>query len=172
MILTDLDGSGTADVVYLRDNGVDLYRNQSGNSFSAKLHVAIPFAVNGSALDIVDLLGNGTQCLVSSSRLPGEASQPLVYVDLFRNNKPHLLTGIKNNMGAETRLHYAQSTKFYIQDRQNGRPWLTPLPFPVHCVERRETIDRVSGNVFSDSYRYSHGFYDGVEREFRGFARV
>ncbi|KAH8654845.1 virulence plasmid 65kDa B protein-domain-containing protein, partial [Ilyonectria robusta] len=172
VILTDLDGSGTADLVYLGENGVDLYRNQSGNSFSPKLHVPIPFAVNGSALDIVDLLGNGTQCLVSSSRLPGDSSQPLVYVDIFRNKKPHLLTGVKNNVGAETRLHYAQSTKFYIQDRQNGRRWLTPLPFPVHCVERRETIDRVSGNFFCDSYRYSHGFYDGVEREFRGFARV
>lgn len=172
IVLTDLDGSGTADLVYLGDNGVDIYRNQSGNSFSPKLHVPILFAVNGSALDIVDLLGNGTQCLVASSRLPGDASQPLVYVDIFRNKKPHLLTGVKNNMGAETRLHYAQSTKFYIQDRQDGRPWLTHLPFPVHCVERRETIDRVSGNVFCDSYRYSHGFYDGVEREFRGFARV
>ncbi|KAH6972742.1 insecticide toxin TcdB middle/N-terminal, partial [Ilyonectria sp. MPI-CAGE-AT-0026] len=172
VILTDLDSSGTADLVYLGENGVDLYRNQSGNSFSPKLHVPIPFAVNGSALDIVDLLGNRTQCLVSSSRLPGDSSQPLVYVDIFRNKKPHPLTGVKNNVGAETRLHYAQSTKFYFQDRQNSRRWLIPLPFPVYCVERRETIDRVSGNVFCDSYRYSHGFYDGVEREFRGFARV
>ena len=44
------------------------------------------------------------------------------YVNLMGDAKPHLLSRIVNNLGAETRLHYAPSTKFYLQDRQAGRP--------------------------------------------------
>ena len=51
-----------------------------------------------------------------------------------------------NNLGAETRLHYAPSTRFYLQAKRDGKPWITRLPFPVHVVERVETYDRVSGN--------------------------
>ena len=53
-----------------------------------------------------------------------------------------------------------------------GTPWVTRLPFPVHVVERVETYDRISRNRFVTRYSYHHGYYDGVEREFRGFGRV
>ena len=42
----------------------------------------------------------------------------------------------------------------------------------MHVVERVETYDWVSRNRFVTRYTYHHGFYDGVEREFRGFGRV
>ncbi|RKK82854.1 hypothetical protein BFJ68_g16267 [Fusarium oxysporum] len=170
--LTDVDGSGTADIVYLRNEGVDIYTNQSGNSFSERKLVSIPFLDNSSVLSIIDLLGNGTQCLVCSSPLPCDAPSPMRYVDIFRNKKPHLLTKVTNNLGSETCIHYAPSTKFYVEDNRSGQPWITRLPFPVQCVESVETFDSISGNRFVTSYRYAHGFYDGVEREFRGFARV
>ncbi len=44
--------------------------------------------------------------------------------------------------------------------------------FPVHVVERTESYDRVSRNRFVSRYSYHHGYFDGVEREFRGFGRV
>jgi len=87
-------------------------------------------------------------------------------------NKPHLLIGSKNNLGAETIVHYAASTKFYLADKAAWKPWITRLPFPVQVVERVETYDRVSHNRFVTRYAYHHGYYDGVEREFRGFAMV
>ena len=77
-----------------------------------------------------------------------------------------------NNLGAETRICYAPSTKFYVADKLAGTPWITRLPFPVQVVERVETLDRISRNRFVSRYTYHHGYYDGVEREFRGFARV
>ena len=77
-----------------------------------------------------------------------------------------------NNMGAETEVQYAASTKFYLQDRLEGRPWVTKLPFPVHVIERVENRDLVSNTKLVSTYRYRHGYYDGVEREFRGFAHV
>jgi hypothetical protein len=39
-------------------------------------------------------------------------------------------------------------------------------------LERVETYDRVSSNRFVTRYAYHHGYFDGVEREFRGFGMV
>ena len=119
-----------------------------------------------------DLLGNGTACLVWSSPLPGDARRPMRYVNLMGGQKPHLLVKTVNNLGAETRVHYAPSTKFYLQDKRDGKPWITRLPFPVHVVERVETYDHISRNRFVTRYAYHHGYFDGEEREFRGFGMV
>mgnify|MGYP001828006999 CR=1 FL=1 len=75
-------------------------------------------------------------------------------------------------MGAETRLYYTASTKFYLEDKAAGKPWISKIPFPVHVVERVETLDHISGNKFVSSYKYRHGYFDGEEREFRGFGYV
>ena len=119
-----------------------------------------------------DLLGNGTACLVWSSPLPGDARRPMRYVNLMGGQKPHLLVKTINNLGAETRVDYAPSTKFYLQDKRDGKPWITRLPFPVHVVERVETYDHISRNRFVTRYAYHHGYFDGEEREFRGFGMV
>ena len=47
----------------------------------------------------VDLLGNGTACLVWSSPLPGDARRPLRYVDLMGGSKPHLLVRTRQQPG-------------------------------------------------------------------------
>ena len=94
------------------------------------------------------------------------------YIDLMGGQKPHLLVGVINNLGAETLVQYAPSTKFYVADKLAGTPWLTRLPFPVHVVERVESYDYISRNRFVTRYAYHHGYFDGVEREFRGFGRV
>ena len=94
------------------------------------------------------------------------------YIDLMGGQKPHLLVRSTNNLGAETHVQYAPSTKFYLADKLAGTPWITRLPFPVHVVERVETYDYISRNRFVTRYAYHHGYYDGVEREFRGFGMV
>ncbi len=171
--LGDVDGSGCLDVLYVGRGGVDLYYNQSGNGWSGAQRLpAFPTADALASVQVVDLAGNGTACLVWSSPLPGYARSPLRYIDLMGGRKPHLLTKAVNNLGAETRLEYAPSTKFYLADALAGRPWITRLPFSVQVVERIETRDRISGNRFVTRYEYHHGCFDGVEREFRGFGRV
>jgi RHS repeat-associated protein len=171
--LADIDGSGTTDIIYLGRSGMRLYFNQSGNQWSdAHPLGAFPPVDNLSSVMTADLFGNGTTCLVWSSPLPGDARGPLRYIDLMSGQKPHLLIGTRNNLGAETRIHYASSTKFYLIDKVAGRPWITRIPFPVHVVERVETYDRISRNRFVTRHSYHHGYFDGVEREFRGFGMV
>ncbi|MGB4227400.1 MAG: SpvB/TcaC N-terminal domain-containing protein [Candidatus Dechloromonas phosphoritropha] len=171
--LADIDGSGVIDIIYLAADGVKLYFNQSGNSWGAERKLAaFPPLDNLAAVQVADLMGNGTACLVWSSPLAGDAASPMRYVDLMGGQKPHLLTRSVNNLGAETLAFYAPSTKFYLADAFAGKPWITKIPFPVHVLERVETCDRISGNRFVTRYAYHHGYFDGTEREFRGFGMV
>jgi len=75
-------------------------------------------------------------------------------------------------VAVDSGVAYAPSTKFYLRDKRDGRPWITRLPFPVHVVERVETHDHISRNRFVTRYAYHHGYFDGEEREFRGFGMV
>jgi RHS repeat-associated protein len=170
--LADIEGSGTTDIIYLHRDGVRIYFNQSGNRWSKARHLpTFPRVDNLSSVSTADLRGNGTACLVWSSPLPTDSRRPLRYIDLM-GQKPHLLVRSTNNLGAETKVDYASSTKFYLADKAAGNPWITRLPLPVHVIERMTTFDRISGNRFVSSYKYHHGYFDGVEREFRGFGMV
>jgi len=171
--LADIDGSGTTDIIYIASDGVTLYFNQSGNRWSAPRPLPIfPPSDNLSSVTVVDLLGNGTACLVWSTPLPAHASRAMRYVDLMGGQKPHLLMEVRNNLGAETRVQYTSSTHFYLADQAAGQPWVTRLPFPVHVVAHVETMDHISQNRFVSRYAYHHGYFDGEEREFRGFGLV
>ncbi|MEZ4684461.1 MAG: toxin TcdB middle/N-terminal domain-containing protein, partial [Caldilineaceae bacterium] len=170
--LADIDGSGTTDILYLHGQGVRIYFNQSGNSWSAAQTIPFPVLDNLTAVQVLDLLGDGTACLLWSSPLPGATRQPMHYLKLMGEAKPHLLVKSVNNLGAETRVSYAPSTKFYLADKVAGKPWVSKLPFPVHVVERVTVIDKWRQTRFTTSYSYHHGYFDGVEREFRGFGRI
>jgi RHS repeat-associated protein len=171
--LADIDGSGTTDIIYLKPDGAQIYFNQSGNSWkSGPILTQFPEVDNLSAATVVDLFGNGTACLAWSSPLPGSAGHQMRYIDLMGGIKPHLMVSMRNNMGAETRIDYVSSIVSYLKDKEEGRPWITKLPFPVHVVERMVVCDRISCNRFVTRYAYHHGYYDGIEREFRGFGLV
>ncbi|MEU6352029.1 SpvB/TcaC N-terminal domain-containing protein [Streptomyces sp. NPDC047072] len=171
--LADVDGSGTTDLLYMGRGDVRLWYNRSGNGWGPAHELpALPHLGPPTSVRVADLLGNGTACLVWSSPLPADAGDPLRYIDLMGGTKPHLLVAADNHMGAETRVRYAPSTAFYLADRRAGRPWHTRLPFPVHVVEFSEHVDHVRRTRFTTRYSYHHGYFDGVEREFRGFGLV
>ncbi|MDP9021636.1 MAG: toxin [Actinomycetota bacterium] len=171
--LADVDGSGATDLIYTGADGVSVAFNLSGNGWSALRELPGVVGVSDAAhVELTDLLGNGTACLVWSDPLPASRERPVRYVDLMGGVKPHLLATITNNLGAETRISYAASTRFSLADQAAGRPWRTRIPFPVHVVDRVVTIDHVGRNRFVTEYAYHHGHYDGEEREFRGFGMV
>ncbi|WP_410959981.1 hypothetical protein, partial [Salmonella sp. SAL4434] len=82
--LADTDGTGTTDIAYLGSEGVTLYFNQSGNSWSDRVLLPqAPVIEQADDAQVVDLLGAGTACLVWSSRNPVEAGQSMHYIDLM-----------------------------------------------------------------------------------------
>jgi len=174
LMLADLDGSGITDIVYLGKNKFYCWLNLNGNAFSS-----IPFEIdefpeisNHEKVTVTDLFGNGVACIVWSSSLSKDAQAPLKYIDLMNSKKPHIMIDYKNNLGKEVSLEYTPSTQYYLQDKVAGKPWITKLHFPVHCISKIETRDRITGHRFVNSYTYHHGYYDHTEREFRGFGRV
>lgn len=171
--LADVDGSGPTDLLYIGPDGVRLWYNQAGNGFSEATTLSrFPAVAHPNDVAVSDLRGDGTACLVWSSPLLSQASRPLRYVHLMQNGKPWLLSSVANGLGRETRLTYTASTAFYVADRRAGTPWATRLPFPVHCLSKVESLDHVTGWRFVQEYAYHHGYFDGPEREFRGFGLV
>ncbi len=173
LFLADLDGTGAADLVYVGFSSVDFWFNQSGNRWSEKQTIlGTPLATDTTALSFADIYGNGTTCLVWSyphERFPGSNYKVL---DFCGGEKPHLLTRYDNHMGATTQVRYAPSTRFYLEARANGTPWATALPFPVQVLDTVEVLDHISRTRLVSKFRYHHGYFDGREREFRGFGRV
>jgi hypothetical protein len=171
--LTDVDGTGTSDLLYISKGKIRYFKNLSGNAWEEE---TLPATIAANAtrqnfIQTTDLLGNGTQCVVVTSSLPAQAKK-MRYWELTSGIKPFLLSEINNNMGGITRLHYAPSTKFYMQDKFNGTPWITKLPFPVQTLEKVEIIDLVGNKRFANRYAYHHGYWDPLEHEFRGFGMV
>ncbi|MEQ1503643.1 MAG: toxin TcdB middle/N-terminal domain-containing protein [Myxococcota bacterium] len=171
--LADVDGSGPTDLLYLGPKGVTIWFNESGNGFGAPTELrTFPSVAAPNDVQVADLLGDGTSCLVWSSPLLSEGSRPLRYVRLMAEGKPWLLKTVTNGLGRETRLSYTPSTAFYLADRRAGTPWATRLPFPVHCLSKLEQVDHLTGWRFVNTFAYHHGYFDGEEREFRGFGLV
>jgi RHS repeat-associated protein len=171
--LFDVDGTGTTDIVYLGRSGVRMWFNEAGNGWSSVRPLLEYLPTHDLAsIQVADFLGNGTGCLLWMSTAPGDGPTRLRYVDLLSGKKPHLLVATRNNMGLETKVAYASSTKFYLKDKAAGVTWATRLAFPVHVVARVETYELVTKTRFVSTYRYRHGYYDGPEREFRGFGYV
>jgi RHS repeat-associated protein len=180
--LADLTGSGYMDLVYLHADGVVAYLNEAGNGWSDGRTIrGLALPDRTSKVSVVDLLGRGTSCLVWTTRAADRAGV-IAYVDLFGREddqeappsayKPNLLVRVRNNMGAETRIRYAPSTKFYLETRGTPNAWVTRLHFPVQVVDRVEHEDFISGVRCTQRFAYRDGYFDPDERELNGFGYV
>ncbi|KAK5996113.1 Toxin subunit YenB-like protein [Cladobotryum mycophilum] len=176
--MVDITGSGTADLIYLpQEGGLHVYYNQSGNTWS-EAHVlpTFPRLDHFCAVGVFDVGGRGTQCLVWTSdhyNSGGSAGSTTVrFLDLMGGNKPGLLTKCSNGIGGEVQITYRSSTQYHLDDERSGRAWPTRLPFPIECVERMVTKDLIAQTACTMRYAYHNGYYDPVERQFRGFQMV
>ncbi|WP_328324077.1 FG-GAP-like repeat-containing protein [Kribbella sp. NBC_00382] len=176
ILVGDVDGDGLADLVYVDDDTVTLWINQSGNAWSDPITVRARAGYRGTPplaggdVRLVDLLGTGTVGVLWS-RTGRSAS--MYFLDLTGGAKPYLLEQVDNSAGSVTTIEYAPSTRYFVEDDQHHLTrWRTALPFPVQVVAGAVVRDEFSGGSLRTSYRYRHGHWDGAEREFRGFAMV
>ena len=174
VLLGDVDGDGLADLIYITDREITLWMNRSGAAWSAPVTVRGTPAVNNMvSVRLTDLLGSGVGGILWTRETDGSGRPSHFFLDLTGGNKPYLLDRMDNNMGAVTEVSYATSTQFYLRDYASpGTRWRSTLPFPVQVVEHVKVTDELSGGALTTEYRYHHGYWDGVEREFRGFGMV
>lgn len=174
ILVGDVDGDGLADVVYVDDTKITLWINQSGNSWSDPIEIrGTPPVSDLDAVRLADLLGTGISGILWTKDRGLAGRDHYFFLDLTGGTKPYLLHKMDNHTGAVTCVEYSPSTRCFLEDEKHGETrWKTPLPFPVQVVSRVEVIDFFSKGKLTTEYSYHHGYWDGAEREFRGFGRV
>jgi RHS repeat-associated protein len=173
VLFGDLDGDGLDDLVYVEPGRMTFWINQGGNGWSAPIVIdGTPDFPEADAVRLADVYGTGFQGILWTADQLGPSSA-YQFLELTGRVKPYVMETIDNHRGALTRTEYTSSTEFYRADFADAATrWKSPLPVPVQVVKRIESIDLISGSKLTSEFRYHHGYWDGNERELRGFGLV
>jgi len=184
--LTDVNGDGLADLVVERAVGSDLwFWLNMGNDSLAPLRTITSLPATPNAVTrFADINGNGTTDIIyADSSSPGSRLQAVDLGELiagtaFRN----ALIGIANGYGRKTTIEYRSSTEYLVDALDAGHPWSVTLPVPVSVVSRVSNSigldldgyldEGTDGDAYITDYIYRDGYYDPLEKQFRGFAFV
>jgi len=109
--------------------------------------------------------GNGSSDIVWA-----DSEGNVDYLELFPV-RPNLLSRIENGIGKVTDITYGTGVAQLVLDGGPGA-WSSPLPHPMQVVTSKDDYDLLTDLHEVTTYRYHDGFYDGDEKQFRGFARV
>jgi RHS repeat-associated protein len=170
--LEDITGDGLVDLVIERAAPGQIWYWINKGNYTLDLRRMVTGLPGGLSATTrwADLNGDGATDLIYAD----SASTPKMFtVDLGRLlgtvPAPNTLTRIENGIGRVITMEYAASTRFALEDAVAGRGWTNRLPFPVTVVSRVITDDSL-GHSYETLFRYYDGYYDPVEKEFRGFA--
>jgi len=170
--LEDLNGDALADLVLVAGNQVRYWINRNGDSFdpeqvisSADIDGEIPVRDASVTVLYADMNGNG-----SSDVLWITSSGDATYLELFPV-RPNLMSRVENGMGKVTEVGYGTSVE--QQARDGGRSaWAYSLPHPMVVVTRYDEWDELTDVHQVTSYIYHDGYYDGKEKQFRGYQHL
>lgn len=173
VLLADLDGSGAADLIYLKAECALVFMNRCGNGFDDAVELPWPKDVRYDRfcqVSTADLQGLGCSSLV----LTVPHMSPMHWRYDFVAAKPYLLCATNNNQGAAASVKYRSSAQEWLDEKQqllaSNQPAVCRLPFPVPVVSEQVQCDEITGNRLTQRFEYRKGFYDGQVRTFRGFA--
>lgn len=168
VMLADINGTGSTDVVRIDEGRVDYWQNRSGSSFGER-HTAEAPGVNARSTPVaIDLFGTGSECIVWLDRSAGGARArylaPKQQVPCGRLNR------VDNGMGLSRRLSYVSSVDLWRRDRDANREWFFTSPVPIHVVERMEERDAIAGTRSMQRFIFRNAAYEDDEARFIGFA--
>ena len=177
--LEDLNGDGLADVVVVAGDELKYALNRNGDHFDAVVTVRsdqvegdLPERTATTTVLFADMNGNGTRDPVWLSS-DGDAQ----FLELFPV-KPNLLSRIENGIGHVQTIEYGTSVAELARDARDGRPWAYKLNHAMNVVKRKDTWVTLTGGEDGEglheveAFDYHDGFYDGQEKQFRGYASV
>lgn len=170
--LEDINGDALADVVVVAGESVTYALNNNSTSFEAPV-VLTNDGVEGSIPErgaevtvlYADMNANGSSDIVWI-RPGGQVD----YLELFPV-RPNLLTQITNNIGAVTDITYTTVAQEMARDGGAGA-WRYRLPSPMNVVKELDQYDLLTDLHEVTRYTYRDGYYNGVEKQFRGFEQV
>ncbi|MCB0076249.1 MAG: VCBS repeat-containing protein [Anaerolineales bacterium] len=170
ILLIDVDGDGCSDLVRLSADGIALYINRSGQAFAPLIrHDTLPIPLPGT-VRTVDLDGHAARGLLYNSQRAGRTGY--LYLSWDQETPNYLLNRIDNGIGQISTINYQPLVDMARQDRDEGRPWATFMPFPLWLVSATREEDQTNGRITEIRYRYHDGHFDPLFRRFQGFAHV
>ena len=174
LLIADVNGDGRSDMVNLSGT-LEVWLNQGLDPADHTRGVlASPFTVRSELLNAfmayrqADVNGNGSTDILWNTSFNGRTQ--LAFADFSPGAQPNLLNSVANGIGGHTRMHYSSSVSEMVRDAQAGKPWSQTIPFPVPVVSMMEVDD--GRNMYRTAFAYRDGYYDHLEKEFRGFAEV
>jgi RHS repeat-associated protein len=170
--LMDLDGDGLGELVMVDSGVVKIWPNRSGKSWGSPVvinNAQVPaWNEGGTSVQFQDMNGNGSTDIVWNDPNNGVF---LKYLELHPNTKPNVMTRMRNGMGRELEIEYRSAVDYMIEAELAGNPWTAKPPFPIPVVSAFTERDGF-GSTYRTELTYRNGYYDGPEREFRGFERA
>ncbi|MEL6182413.1 MAG: toxin TcdB middle/N-terminal domain-containing protein, partial [Myxococcota bacterium] len=171
--LEDINGDGLSDLVVVTGNSVKYALNTNVSDFddaetivSSMVDGEIPSRDSGTTVLYADMNANGSSDIVWI-----DSGGVVNVLELFPV-RPNLLTRITNGIGMVTDISYGSSVEEQARDEAAGQPWATRLPHPMLVVTERDRYDLLTDLHERDIYTYHDGFYDGDEKQFRGYEEV
>jgi RHS repeat-associated protein len=171
IVVTDIDGDGCADVLYLDADRTIIWLNCAGALFSSPIEIpAVP--APQARVFTLDPFGDGRAALVWSgpASIADDTGYRVLRFDV--GTSPNLLASVRNGMGRVLTMEYSTSAVMRRADLDDGADWPGVVPFIVPVVTTIHDEDEAVGSRSMMSIRYHDGVYDGPRREFRGFSRV
>ena len=173
LFLADLNGTGCADLVYVDFDRVHFWFNQSGNRWSDTQTIpGTPRVSDVDSIQFADVFGTGTATLLWSYDYSGSARRQLQGPRFLRRHQTLRPHRNEQQHGSDDAGELCALDQILPGGSSQRHPWVTKLPFPVQVVDKVEVIDHISKTKLVTTYKYHHGYFDGREREFRGFGRV
>lgn len=164
--LVDINGDGLSDVVTIAGTDLRYRLNLDGRSFGSEVSRTID-SVNGTAeFRFADMNGNG-----STDLLIFEQSKPPRIIDLTPK-RANLLSKITSGIGKVVELSYGSSVQHMEDARRAGKPWQYRLPNPSTTLDTITTFDTLTKIQQTRRFAYRDGYYDGTEKQFRGYEAV
>ena len=147
IFVSDVNGDGIADIIYLDSDRVTYWVNRSGLSFGPPVDIDYVPAAAIRQPRLADMTGSGVAGILWTSNGPfGEGAQ-YFYLDFLGSVAPRLLTKFDNGIGLSTTVEYTTSAQEAARAMAAGNPWSTTLPIPVPVVKMLTVTDQATGNV-------------------------
>lgn len=170
----DLNGDGLDDLVLVQGSSVRFALNRNTATFTAEQTVdsaggqPLPNVDDTVTVLYADMNGNGSNDVIWV-----DDNGNVTFLDLFPT-RPHLLSRVENGVGYTADITYGSMARERARD--GGQGWDYPVPMATLVVTSMDVYALADDPSFIEhevvEYEYAGGYYDGVEKAFRGFEKT